>query len=280
MFIQTIPPILGGEKKEEQMVKLNMMGYEVNVGEGTQIHFGPSDYTTVVVVETIRFVISDTMFEKAEYIAAMHQFGKGYDDDDAEENKVVKIVDTAKLYPLLFDWLERCLTDPMAKPRIVPLPNMDDVVEFDELIAHWGSTTNKAYALPTSPNDKQYSVIAVTPTVYVNADFPMATIRKQSALLCLDPDFIALVQMSQDNLVEISPNNKKRKMVMDDAEKKALIEALVEKHAIDVLPSWDIVLSTLTYIKKGKPYNLVIDDNITAGFSKIKLVLADDFFVA
>jgi hypothetical protein len=153
---------------------------------------------------------------------------------------------TARMYPVLFDFLRRRLADKDARLRAGPM-EVQDILDLDVLEDYFFPDSARK-RVPTV-DDGRIACFVLTNSDYFSVDMELES-KKQSVALCLDPEFIRLVLTAQ------KMHHLRRKLGDAEIVSDEVLERLAARHKMAKLTPSDVFSATVEYVNRGDAVSL------------------------
>jgi len=234
-------------------IELNMFGISCSVSTGTTIRILPGNNRSreiTIKVGGISFTVSEDMLrQRNDPDLKVNAFNVIMGNDDNAPNSTITIpndeisppqIYTAKMYPVIFDFLRRRLTNRSARMRTTRF-EASDIQDLDML---------EDYLFPDLarkrvPTVDQGSVacFVLTNGEYFSHNMELEG-KKQSVELCLDPEFIKLVMAAQQKRFMRSTYSDEE-IVPDE-----ILERLAARHGTAKLTPHDVFSASIEYVNR------------------------------
>jgi hypothetical protein len=234
-------------------IDLNMFGITCSVSSGTTIRILPDSNQSpeiTVNVGGISFIVSEDMLrQRNDPDLKVNAFAVilGRDGDvfpqtiDFPKDEITPPqIYTAKMYPVLFDFLRRRLINHTARMRMTRF-EATDIQDLDVLEDYLFPD----YAQKRVPTVDQGNVacFVLTNGEYFSQNMELEG-KKQSVELCLDPEFIRLVMAAQQKRF-MRRTYTDEQIVPDE-----ILERLAARHKTEKLTPHDVFSASIEYVNR------------------------------
>ena len=234
-------------------IKLNMFGITCSVSAGTTISILPENNISreiTVTVGGISFIVSEDMLRQRDdpdlkvnaFVVIMGRTEDAFSPtiDIPEDEITSSQIYTAKMYPVLFDFLRRRLTNHTARMRMTRFEAADiqdlDVLE-DYLFPDYARKR-----VPTV-DEGNVACFALTNGEYFSQNMELEG-KKQSVELCLDPEFINLVMNAHQKKFM------RRTYTDEEIVPDEILERLAARHGTAKLTPHDVFSASIEYVNR------------------------------
>ena len=234
-------------------VPLNMFGCSCSVSDGAEIRILPlgNELPEISVhVGGVVFVVNEAMLlQREDPDLKRNAFVVSLAREDGALNNSMDIsaddvspppIYTARMYPVLFDFLRRRLIDKDARMRMGPM-DVQDILDLDVLEDYFFPDF-ASKRVPTV-DDGKIACFALTSGEYFSVNMELEC-KKQCVALCLDPEFIRLVMTAQQKRFM------RKKFSDEEIVPDEILERLAVRHGTGKLTPNDVFSSSIEYVNR------------------------------